>query len=72
MLLQRFDQPLFSEFFPCSIKRFCNAVGIECKRVSREELASLDQAIPCFKESQYCACGTQPFKIVITSEEKSG
>lgn len=29
MLSQRFDQALFSEFFPCGIARFCNAVGIE-------------------------------------------
>src|SRR5207249_9259688 len=72
MLSQRLEQALFSKFLSSVVERFGDAVGVERDRISREELAFPDRAIPFLEESEHRARGFEPFQRVIAPKEKGG
>lgn len=69
---QRFYQPPFPEFFTGSVARFRDPIRVKRQRVAFEQLTFPDGAFPMFKKSQHSRCGTEPFKLIISPEKKSG
>ena len=70
MLLQCFNQALFSEFVSRIVKTFSNAIAVECECVPFQEFAFRHRRIPFSEKSKHRTCRIEPFESAITAEKK--
>src|SRR5262245_15410711 len=70
MPAQRFDQPLFTEFFSRSVEGLGNPVGVEGECVSRLEVALGNGALPLSEQAEHGAGGIEPDQCAIGTKEE--
>ena len=66
MAAKRLDEAAFSKFFSGVAERFGGAVGVE-ERVSWEELAFFERAIPFLKQSEHSGPGRESLQSAETT-----